>query len=73
MSFSVKHRIISEIEKKRQKGQILHFLSGDAILGSDNYFYSIYYGIYSLKTTLLRYYLTGFLMTQIRINIRKLN
>lgn len=58
MSFSVKHRIISEIEKKRQKGQILHFLSGDAILGSDNYFYSIYYGIYSLKTTLLRYYLT---------------
>lgn len=58
MIFREKHRIISEIEKKRKKGQILHFLTGDGILSSDNYFYGFYYGVCSLKTTLLKYYLS---------------
>lgn len=51
-----KHRIISEIESKRQKGQILHFLTGDAIMGGDNYFYSLRYGIRSLLGTLMLFY-----------------
>lgn len=56
MIFRGKHRIISEVEKKRQKGQITHFLTGDAIKGKDSYFYSIRYGVQSLAKTLMQYY-----------------
>jgi len=50
------HRIIVEIEKKRNKGQFLQFLTGDAINSGDNYFYDIYSGIRSLDESLRLYY-----------------
>ncbi len=56
MIFREKHRIISEIEKRRVKGHILHFLSGDAIKGNDTYFYSLRYGIQGLLKTLMLHY-----------------
>lgn len=58
MSFlEEQHRIISEVEKKKNKGQIIQFLTGTAIGGCDNYFYDFYYGNRNLLDTLLIYYL----------------
>ena len=56
MIFRKKHRVISEIEKRRLKGQITHFLTGDAIKGHDAFFYNIRYGIQNLAKTLMLYY-----------------
>lgn len=56
MIYRENHRVIAEIEKRRVKGQILHFLTGDAIKGSDAYFYSVRYGIQGLLKTLMLYY-----------------
>lgn len=52
-----KHRLISEIEKARIKGQTLHFLTGDGIKTSDNFCYDLYYGVKSLDECLKIYYL----------------
>ena len=49
------HRLIEEIEKKRNKGQIIHFLTGDGI--NDNLFYGIREGILTISDSLKQYYL----------------
>ena len=49
------HRLIDEIEKKRNKGQIIHFLTGDGI--NDNLFYDMHEGILSIADSLKQYYL----------------
>lgn len=51
-----KHRVIEEIEKKRLKGQQIHFLTGSAISTGDYYFYDFFYGIKNLDETLMIYY-----------------
>lgn len=56
MIFREKHRIVQEIEKRRQKGQVIQFLTGDAISASDNYLYDFYWGVQSLDKTLMLYY-----------------
>ena len=38
-----KHRVIEEIEKKRLKGQQIHFLTGSAISTGDYYFYDFFH------------------------------
>ena len=49
------HRLIREIEKKRNQGQIIHFLTGDGI--NDNLFYGVREGIMTIADSLKRYYL----------------
>ena len=49
------HRLIEEIEKNRNKGQIIHFLTGDGI--NDNLFYGIREGILPIADSLKYYYL----------------
>ena len=49
------HRIIEEIEKKRNKGQIIHFLTGDGI--NDNLFYGVREGILTISDSLKKYYI----------------
>ena len=51
-----KHRIIQEVEKRRIKGQVIQFLTGDAVSACDNYFYDFYWGVQSLDKTLMLYY-----------------
>lgn len=55
MIYQHKHRIIDEIEKQKQKGQIIHFLVGDGV--NDNFFYDVYHGVLSMGDTLKEYYL----------------
>ena len=50
-----KHRIIDEIDGQVEKGQNIHFLTGDGI--NDNFFYDIYHGAMSLSDTLATHYL----------------
>ena len=49
------HRLIKEIEKNRNKGQIIHFLTGDGI--NDNLFYGVREGIMTIADSLKQYYL----------------
>lgn len=49
------HRLIKEIESKRNKGQIIHFLTGEGI--NDNLFYGIREGILTIADSLKNYYL----------------
>ena len=51
----IQHRIIDKIEEKRQKGQIVHFLTGSGI--QDNYFYNYLEGVLNLADSLKTYYL----------------
>lgn len=51
----IQHRVIDKIEEKRQKGQIVHFLTGSGI--QDNYFYNYLEGVLNLADSLKTYYL----------------
>ena len=55
MIYQHRHRIIDEIEKRKDKGQIIHFLVGDGV--NDNFFYDIYHGVLPIADTLKEYYL----------------
>ena len=55
MIYLKRHRLIDEIEKKRNQGQIIHFLTGDGI--NDNLFYGIREGILTIADSLKQYYL----------------
>ena len=48
-----KHRVIEEIEKKRLKGQQIHFLTGSAISTGDYYFYDFFHGIKKQRLAVL--------------------
>lgn len=54
-----RHRVIDEIEKKREYGHNLVFLTGDAINERDKFFYDLVLGIQTLPETLQSYYSTG--------------
>lgn len=55
MIYQHKHRIIEELEKRREKGEIIHFLTGDST--NDNFFYDIRQGVLSIADTLKQYYI----------------
>lgn len=55
MIYREKHRILNEIQKNSDKGQIIHFLTGDGT--NDNFFYDVIHGVMSGADTLRQYYL----------------
>ena len=54
MIYLGKHRVIKELDKEINRGQTLHFLTGDGI--NDNFFYDLHSGIKNMADTLRDYY-----------------
>ena len=55
MIYLGKHRVIKELDKGINRGQTLHFLTGDGI--NDNFFYDLHGGIKNMADTLRDYYI----------------
>ena len=71
MIYRNKHRLIKELEDRRAKGQIIHFLTGDGI--GDNMFYGVREGILTVPDTLMHYYLNAPLNFDLFIHVANAN